>query len=62
MSEVTVRALGTEDWQTYQQIRLAALQDAPVAFASSPSIVVLISFASSIACSGTGGEPAFTER
>ncbi len=35
MSEVTVRALGTEDWQTYQQIRLAALQDAPDAFASS---------------------------
>jgi ribosomal protein S18 acetylase RimI-like enzyme len=35
MSEVTVRALGGDDWQTYQQIRLAALQDAPDAFASS---------------------------
>lgn len=35
MSEVTVRALGADDWQTYQQIRLAALQDAPAAFASS---------------------------
>ena len=35
MSEVTVRALGGEDWQTYQQVRLAALHDAPDAFASS---------------------------
>ncbi|GAB3596079.1 GNAT family N-acetyltransferase [Angustibacter peucedani] len=35
MSEVTVRALGGDDWQAYQQIRLAALQDAPDAFASS---------------------------
>ncbi len=35
MSEVTVRALEGDDWQTYQQIRLAALQDAPEAFASS---------------------------
>ena len=35
MSEVSVRALGTEDWQTFQQVRLAALQDAPEAFASS---------------------------
>jgi len=29
---------------------------------SSPSIVSLISFASSIACSGTGGEPAFVSE
>ena len=35
MDEVSVRALGGDDWQTYQQIRLAALQDAPEAFASS---------------------------
>lgn len=35
MSEVTVRALGADDWQTYRRIRLAALQDAPDAFASS---------------------------
>jgi hypothetical protein len=28
---------------------------------SSPSIVSLISLASSIACSGTGGDPAFTD-
>jgi len=34
MSEVTVRALGGDDWQAYQRIRLAALQDAPDAFAS----------------------------
>jgi ribosomal protein S18 acetylase RimI-like enzyme len=35
MSEVTVHVLGGQDWQTYQQIRLSALQDAPDAFASS---------------------------
>lgn len=35
MTEVTVRALGGDDWQTYRQIRLAALQEAPEAFASS---------------------------
>jgi ribosomal protein S18 acetylase RimI-like enzyme len=34
MSEVTVRALGGDDWQTYQRIRLQALRDAPEAFAS----------------------------
>lgn len=35
MSEVTVRALGGEDWQAYRRIRLEALRDAPEAFASS---------------------------
>jgi ribosomal protein S18 acetylase RimI-like enzyme len=34
MSEVTVRALGGDEWQTYRQMRLAALDDAPDAFAS----------------------------
>ncbi|GAA4349374.1 GNAT family N-acetyltransferase [Angustibacter luteus] len=35
MSEVTVRALDGDDWNTYRGLRLAALQDAPDAFASS---------------------------
>lgn len=35
MSEVTIRALRGDDWQSYQQIRLAALRDAPDAFAAS---------------------------
>ena len=35
MSDVDVRALGGEDWPAYRDIRLAALQDAPEAFASS---------------------------
>ncbi|MGL5858809.1 MAG: GNAT family N-acetyltransferase [Angustibacter sp.] len=35
MSEVTVRALGGEDWQTYRQLRLRALQEDPQAFVSS---------------------------
>lgn len=32
MSEITVRALGEDDWQVYRDIRLAALQEAPEAF------------------------------
>jgi ribosomal protein S18 acetylase RimI-like enzyme len=35
MSDVTVRALGAEDWEAYRQVRLAALKDSPEAFASS---------------------------
>ncbi|HET8614798.1 MAG TPA: GNAT family N-acetyltransferase [Actinomycetales bacterium] len=35
MSDLTVRALEGDDWQAFRQIRLAALQDAPDAFASS---------------------------
>ena len=35
MSEVTVRALGEEDWQEFRAIRLAALRDSPDAFAAS---------------------------
>lgn len=35
MSDATVRTLGGDDWQTYQRIRLQALQDAPEAFVSS---------------------------
>lgn len=33
-SDVSVRALGGEDWQTYREMRLAALQQAPDAFDS----------------------------
>lgn len=32
MSDVSVRALGPEDWQAYRGMRLAALQEAPLAF------------------------------
>jgi ribosomal protein S18 acetylase RimI-like enzyme len=34
MSDVTVRALGGEEWQAYRQVRLAALKESPEAFAS----------------------------
>ena len=32
MSEITVRALGEEDWQEFRDIRLMALRDSPEAF------------------------------
>lgn len=32
MSEITVRALGEEDWQEYRTVRLAALRESPEAF------------------------------
>jgi len=32
MSDVTVRALGPEDWQAYRELRLRALAEAPTAF------------------------------
>jgi GNAT superfamily N-acetyltransferase len=32
MSEVTIRALGEEDWREFRAIRLAALRDSPEAF------------------------------
>ncbi len=32
MSEITVRTLGADDWQTYRSIRLTALQESPEAF------------------------------
>jgi ribosomal protein S18 acetylase RimI-like enzyme len=35
MTDVTVRALGGDEWRTYRQLRLAALREAPDAFASS---------------------------
>jgi ribosomal protein S18 acetylase RimI-like enzyme len=34
MSDVTVRALGGEDWQAFREVRLAALRESPEAFAS----------------------------
>lgn len=38
MSEVTVRALSEDDWETYRQIRLAALNESPAAFVSTASL------------------------
>jgi ribosomal protein S18 acetylase RimI-like enzyme len=35
MTDVTVRALEEDDWETFRAIRLAALDDAPDAFAAS---------------------------
>jgi ribosomal protein S18 acetylase RimI-like enzyme len=35
MSELTVRALGGEEWEAYREVRLAALKESPEAFASS---------------------------
>ncbi len=35
MSEITVRALGEDDWPVYRAVRLAALQDSPEAFVAS---------------------------
>lgn len=32
MSEITVRPLGADDWETYRSIRLTALQESPDAF------------------------------
>ncbi|MEO7130240.1 MAG: GNAT family N-acetyltransferase [Dermatophilaceae bacterium] len=32
MSEITVRALGEDDWQEYRSVRLAALRESPEAF------------------------------
>jgi GNAT superfamily N-acetyltransferase len=32
MSEISVRVLGEDDWDTYRQVRLAALQESPQAF------------------------------
>jgi ribosomal protein S18 acetylase RimI-like enzyme len=34
MSEVTVRVLAEDDWDTYRQMRLAALKESPQAFVS----------------------------
>ena len=34
MSEVTVRVLAEDDWETYRQMRLAALKESPHAFVS----------------------------
>jgi ribosomal protein S18 acetylase RimI-like enzyme len=34
MSEVTVRVLAEDDWETYRQMRLAALKESPQAFVS----------------------------
>lgn len=34
MTQISVRALGAADWQTYREVRLAALRDAPDAFVS----------------------------
>ncbi|WP_018157077.1 GNAT family N-acetyltransferase [Demetria terragena] len=35
MTDISVRALGDDDWQAYRDIRLAALEESPDAFAAS---------------------------
>lgn len=35
MSEITVRALGEDDWEQYRSVRLSALAESPEAFVSS---------------------------
>lgn len=35
MSEYTIRALGSDEWQTYRDVRLSALEESPDAFAAS---------------------------
>lgn len=35
MSEITVRVLGGDDWESYKQCRLRALQESPEAFVAS---------------------------
>ncbi|WP_265443381.1 GNAT family N-acetyltransferase [Flexivirga meconopsidis] len=37
MTDISVRALGEEEWQVYRDVRLAALREAPDAFAASAS-------------------------
>ena len=37
MTDITVRALGEEDWQVYRDVRLAALAESPDAFAATAS-------------------------
>jgi ribosomal protein S18 acetylase RimI-like enzyme len=34
MTDITVRALGEDDWETYRSVRLAALRESPEAFAA----------------------------
>lgn len=34
MTDITVRALGEEDWEDYRSVRLAALRESPEAFAA----------------------------
>lgn len=35
MSEITIRTLGADEWETYRQVRLSALEESPDAFAAS---------------------------
>ncbi|REF30078.1 GNAT family N-acetyltransferase [Calidifontibacter indicus] len=35
MSEITIRTLGTDEWETYREVRLNALEESPEAFAAS---------------------------
>lgn len=35
MSEITIRTLGADEWETYREVRLSALEESPDAFAAS---------------------------
>ena len=56
------RAWPARGWRSFPASFDDVFSTPSARFSASPSNIVLVSFASSIACSGTGGAPALTER